>query len=154
MPQHEMTFHSEHDFPVPPERLYAAMTDVEGYAAWMPNLVRVEKLTDGPVGEGARWREVRRMFGREAGEVFEVREAVPGERLRLYVDGSQGSSRQGEYHFDHTLTETPGGSRLRTDARIVMPANLLTRLVGRMMLGTFRGAIDKDMAALRRHLAA
>jgi uncharacterized protein YndB with AHSA1/START domain len=74
---------SEFHIDAPPERVFAAMTDVDGYRHWMKGFVGMEKLTAGPVGAGTEWRETRRMFGREASEVFEVTAYEPPSRLGL-----------------------------------------------------------------------
>ena len=138
----------------PPERVYGCLTDLEGYGAWMSGLVHIERLTGGPFATGSRWREARRVLGREGHEVFEVTAADPPHGMSLYVDGSQGSSRKGAYHFRYRLTEGAGGTGttcLELDAEIDVPG-LIARLIGKMALGSFKQAIAKDTAAMKAYL--
>jgi uncharacterized protein YndB with AHSA1/START domain len=83
------------DFNAPPERVFAAITDIETWQKWMQNLVRVEKLTPGPFAMGSQWREVRKIMGKEGAEVFEVVAIDPPRGMELYVDGAKGSTKKG-----------------------------------------------------------
>ena len=56
----------------PPVQVFAALTDNEKAPDIMPNIVRQEKLTDGPPGVGTRYRETRRMEGKEQQTELEV----------------------------------------------------------------------------------
>ena len=67
----------------PVERVFAIASDFAGAAETIGGITRVEMLTDGPVGVGSRFRETRRMHGREATEEMEVTELVPNERYAL-----------------------------------------------------------------------
>ena len=137
-----------------PEQVYACMTDLEGYGRWMNGLVRIERLSEGPFAVGTSWREVRRIMGREGGEVFEVTEADPPRGLALFVDGTKGASRKGAYRFHYRLTEGAGGpgtTRLEMDAEIDIPG-LMAKLMGKAMLGSFKKAIAKDTASMKTYL--
>ncbi|HWN70448.1 MAG TPA: SRPBCC family protein [Haliangium sp.] len=135
----------------PPDRVFAAMTDADGYRHWMKGFVGVEKLTQGPFGVGTEWRETRRMFGREASEVFEVTAYEPPSRLCLRVDGTRGASRKGEYRFEYALAPEGPGTRLRLKGEIDTPG-WFARLMLRMLVGMFKKAHDKEMQALKRHV--
>ena len=102
----EMTF--EKQIQAPPDAVYAALANPDGWHEWMPGLIRIERLTEGEFGVGTQWREVRKMFGKEAAEVFEVSAVEPGRSIDIYVDGSKGSSRKGEYRFHHRIEPSPG----------------------------------------------
>ena len=82
-----------------PHAVFSVATDLENVGRWMPNFVRVERLTDGRFGVGTRWRETRKMFGAEATEEFEVTRCDPPRRVELFVDGRKGSSKRGAYRF-------------------------------------------------------
>ena len=147
-------FSSTTEIAAPPERVYECLTDLEGYGAWMSGLVHIERLTEGPFATGTRWREARRVMGREGREVFEVTATDPPHGISLYVDGSQGSSRKGAYHFRYRLTEGAGGpgtTCLELDAEIDVPG-IIAKLMGRMALGSFKQAIAKDKAAMKAYL--
>jgi uncharacterized protein YndB with AHSA1/START domain len=134
-----------------PERVFAAMGDMDEWPRWMQGLVRVEKLTAGPFGVGTAWRETRKMFGREASEHFEVTSFEPAGRLALRVDGSKGSSGQGEYRFDYRLVPDGAGTRLRMTAVVDMPG-WFARVLGRVFAGAFRKACEKDLSAMKAYL--
>lgn len=151
-----ITFRVTQDFAVPPERVFTALTDLDGARAWMPGLVRIVRLdhdASHPVlSVGSRWRGTRRMFGREATEEFEVTHLDPPLRLALRVDGSKGSSRRGEFLFDYTLQPVAeGGSRVLFDGEI-RGLGPVWELVGRLFGGVYRSACAKDLQALASHL--
>ena len=129
------------------------MVDLDSFQHWMQGLVRVDALTDGPVAAGSSWREVRRLYGKEGGEVFEVSAYEPPTRLNLYVDGSKGMTGKGWYRFNHTLAEADGGAAtlMTTDAEIEIPG-LFFKLLGKVMIGSFRKAIEKDHQAFKAYL--
>lgn len=135
----------------PADRVFAALTDLDGAIGWMPALVRIEKLTPGPVSVGSRWREVRRMFAREAAEEFEVRALEPGRELELYVDGTKGASHKGYYRFRYSLEREESGTRLRLSGEIG-GMGWLGEWLGRLFVGPFRRAVAADLSALKRYL--
>ena len=49
----------------PADRLWAILTDIAHADQTLSGVTRVEPLTEGPYRVGTRWRETRRMFGRE-----------------------------------------------------------------------------------------
>jgi uncharacterized protein YndB with AHSA1/START domain len=144
------SFASETYIEARPERVFATMTDVDGFRHWMQGFVGAEKLTEGPVGVGTEWRETRKMFGREASEVFEVTAYEAPSRLGLRVDGTRGSSRKGEYRFEYVLVPEGTGTRLGMSGEVDMPG-LLGRLMSRLFVGTFKKACDKDLTAMKQH---
>ena len=58
----------ERTIAAPPDRAFRIATDLENLAATVSGIDSVEVLTEGPVGEGSRWRETRTMMGRPATE--------------------------------------------------------------------------------------
>ena len=145
------TFETDVHIQADPDRVFAAMTDLDHYSEWMPNFVAVEKLTDGDYGVGTEFRETRKMFGKSASEHFEVVGFEPPQKVVLHVDGTKGATGKGSYRFDHVLTEEDGGTRLRMIGEIDMPGVVASLLSG-LMIGTFRKACAKDLAALKSHI--
>jgi uncharacterized protein YndB with AHSA1/START domain len=145
----EMTF--QDTIAAPPERVFAALTDLDGAQKWMPNLVRIERLTPEKTGVGMRWRETRKMFGREASEEFEVTGLEPGKKVELYVDGTKGSSRRGYYRFRYELQPSGGSTLLRLHGEIGGMGKLM-ELVGRLFMGPFKKAMAKDLEAMKRYI--
>lgn len=144
-------FTIEERFAQPPERVFHALTDLDAMRAWMPNLVRLEQLTNGAVGVGAEFRETRKMFGKDATEHFQVTGYEPPKRLELYVDGSKGASRRGEYRFAYELRPSHGGTHLVLNSEIGGMGKLM-EMLGTLLLGPFRKAIAKDLRAMKAYL--
>jgi uncharacterized protein YndB with AHSA1/START domain len=148
-----MDFTIREEFNAPVSKVYGAFTDVAAFAEWLPDIVRIETLTDAPFGVGTKWRETRKMFGKEASEVFEVVAATPGKRIELFVDGRQGSSKRGEYRFTYDFQERDGKTKLDLHASIT-GMGWAGVLFGWLFKGMFRKAIKKDHEALRRFVEA
>lgn len=135
---------------LPPQVVFDAMTDLESWKDWMPNFVRVEKLTTGPVGIGTEWRETRKMFGKDATEHFRITRWERPSRFDIHVDGSKGSSVGGEYLFTYELMPERSGTIVELTGEIRMGA--LWNMLGTVLVGGFRKACHKDLEALKTHL--
>lgn len=146
-----LSFTSEVDMHAPPEAFFDAFRDRSDWAGWMAGFVDVERLTAGEFGVGTRWRETRRILGREAREVFEVTAWHPPRAVSLYVDGRQGTTGRGEFRFHYELTPRATGTHVRLRGEIAMPGRL-SQLLARLFLGTFRKSCARDLRALARHL--
>ncbi|MCI0342051.1 MAG: SRPBCC family protein [Planctomycetales bacterium] len=140
-------------FAVPPDAVFRAATDLDRMGEWMQGLVRIERLTQGPIAVGSRWREVRKMFGKEAAEEFEVTHLEPGRRLDLFVDGKKGASGRGEFRFRHDFLPDGSGTRLVLSGEIT-GMGCMGAVFGPLMAGMFRKAIRKDLAALKKRVEA
>ena len=66
-----------------PERVFALATDFPNAPERVTGITAVEMLTDGPVGVGTRFKETRKMFGKEASETMEVTAFEPPLRYVL-----------------------------------------------------------------------
>ncbi|AKJ02530.1 polyketide cyclase/dehydrase/lipid transport protein [Archangium gephyra] len=145
----QFTVHKE--IAASPDRVFGVLKDLEAARKWMPNLVGIEKLSPGRFGVGTKWRETRRMFGRDASELFEVTGLEPNKSLELYVDGTQGSSKRGHYRFRYQL-EPVGGKTALTMVAEIGGMGFLLELFGRLMLGSFKKAITSDLDAMASYL--
>lgn len=134
-----------------PEHVFRTMTDLDGASEWMPNLLELERLDDGPLVVGSEWRESRRMFGREATEHFEVTGLDAPRTLALRVDGAKGSSKKGEYLFHYELTPDGDETVVRLDGEI-RGLDGVAGLLSKLFVGPFRKACAKDLAAMKAHL--
>ena len=136
-----------------PDTVWDVLTDIPCWPLWLPNIVRLEMLGDGAFGVGLRFRETRKMFGRNATEVFEVIALQSPGSLLLHVDGREGSSRRGSYSFKYRLEPVAVGTCLHLDARIE-GMGWFFRRVGKLFAGGFRRALAADLAAFKRHVEA
>lgn len=134
-----------------PARVFAVSSDIRNAGDWMNGLVRIEMLEGEGFEVGLRWREVRKMYGKEAAEEFEVKSCEPPNRFLIYVDGSKGSTGKGEYFFDHTLSEDNGGTLFRVDA-VIDGMGLMGKILGPILGKAFRKGMEKDFRAMKEHI--
>lgn len=134
----------------PPAVVFEALTNLDAAGQWMPNFVRIEKLTPGPVGSGSEWRETRKMFGKEATEHFRVTRFERPSRIDLLIDGSKGTSKRGEYAFVFEILPERTGSTVELTGDIRMSG--IWGLFAQFMTGTFKKTRHKDLEALKAHL--
>lgn len=139
------------DFNAPPERVFAAITDLESWHKWMQNVVKIEKLTPGPFGKGTQWRETRKIMGKDGSEYFEVVAFEPPRAMEFYVDGTKGSNKKGEYRFTYTFENIGGKTRMTVHGSIT-GLGCMGVVFGFLFKGFFRKAIAKDHEAFRKHL--
>lgn len=132
----------------PPDRVFAALSDPDSLGKWMKGLVRVEHLDGPPSGKGKRFRQVRRMFGREAAEVFEITGFDPPRSFDLFVDGRQGSSKKGEFRFHYELLPKGGGTEVVMTGEI-SGMGRFWEFLGKMLGGMMRKALAKELAAFK-----
>ncbi len=149
-----ITFTVTRELAASPHEVFNAMTNLDDAGDWMPGFVRIQRLgAPGELSVGSRWRETRRMLGKEATEEFEVLEMSPPSRLRLRVDGSRGTSGSGEFIFSYTLVPTVLGTLVTLDGDIRGLAGMMV-VMGRVFSGICKRACARDLAALGHHLKA
>lgn len=131
----------------PIETVFALMTDLARWPDAISAIDRIDVLTDGPVAAGTRFRETRRMFGREATEEMTVAELSPPTRFVLTAF-NHGTA----YHAEHVLAATEGGTRL-TLIFDGTPKTMMARLMlplGLLMRGTVTKQLAADLADIKR----
>ncbi len=70
------------------QRVWAVITDIAGAPTVLRGVSRIELLTDGPYDVGTRWRETRRMMGREETQEMAVAECnAPVQTRVIATDG-------------------------------------------------------------------
>lgn len=133
------------------QKVYKGLLDLDAAEHWMQGLVRMERLSEGPIREGSEWRETRKMFGKEASEHFEVLELNEPDKIVLRCDGTKGTTGKGEFVFTYILTSSGN----HTDVTLNGEINGLTglsKLFGKLMAGSFKKACEKDLHALKIYL--
>lgn len=129
----------------PAERTWSVATDLDRAEHVLSAVIAVERLDGaGACSVGTRWRETRRMFGREATEEMEVTAIEPGRAYTVEAE-SHGA------HYVSTLTVEPMGERSRIemtfDGRPTgRVARILAATVGRLAAGATRKALTQDLA--------
>lgn len=132
----------------PRDEVFKLFSDFERAADHVSGIVRIEPLTDRPVGEGYRFRETRMMFKKEATEEMEVASFRAPEQYALACE-SCGAKYVSTFRF------TPAGENATevTMELEAMPVTFLARLMsplGRLMVGTVRKCVEKDMDDLAK----
>jgi uncharacterized protein YndB with AHSA1/START domain len=149
-----IAFDLEQTIEASPEDVFAVLTDLDAAGEWMPNLVGIDVLTDQEFGVGTRWRETRKMFGREASEHFEVTACERPTEVGIYVDGKKGDSGNVEYRFVYTLEADGDDATHLTLSSELSGMGFFGRLMFKLFGGSFKKAIRKDLDAMKEHIEA
>jgi len=127
----------------PRERVFALTNDIDRAMEWLPAGVRIEKLTEGPVRVGSRYRETRTILGRDDTEIYEITVYEPPHRSEVFADGRQGTAGRGEFRFRVDFAEA-GPDSTRVD--LVATAARLG-CVGVILYPVVRGIIKRHTVA-------
>ncbi|BDZ61631.1 hypothetical protein Lsed01_01908 [Demequina sediminis] len=144
MPGHSVR--AERTIAAPPERVWEIITDLDFAAEVMSAIVKVERLEGEGYEVGVRWRETRRMFGREESEEMWV-DAAEAPRTTTVRAESRGT----HYVTDFTLAPVDEGTHVVIDFSAQTPnpgpAQRLGWLVfGRAGMKATRKALEQDLA--------
>jgi len=131
----------------PPERVWEILANPESLPGVIDSVTSVERLDDNEgFVVGTRWRETRRVLGRQASQEIE---AVAIESRRSFV--TEAESNGTRYTTVHTL-EPVGNGTLLTVTFTGTPLTALSRVVSAVTTPIFRSAtrkaIESDVAAL------
>ncbi|MBG6217001.1 carbon monoxide dehydrogenase subunit G [Arthrobacter sp. CAN_A6] len=131
-----------------PEKVWSVISDIAGAEATLSGVESVQMLSDGPYGEGTRWKETRKMMGRS--ETVEMWVAQSDPPRSTTVKALQGGA---DYTTRFTLAERNGG----TDLTLVFGAEvtqsnrfsrILLALVGKIGMTMTRKALAKDLGEI------
>ncbi|MEU8987461.1 SRPBCC family protein [Streptomyces sp. NPDC048558] len=127
--------------------VWEAVTDLRGMERVLSGVSKVEVLTDGAFGVGTRWRETRKMFGKEATEEMWVTACEPPERYVVEAE-SHGTHYVSEWEL---LADRPSATTVRmtfSGAAVAGSggvAGLLAKILGGVGAHAVRKAIAKDL---------
>lgn len=149
------TFTTTVTIAAPQRAVFAAFTDIPGSADAIEAITRIEPLTDGPVGTGTRWRETRRLFGREATEVLTIAAFDPPNH---YTVTAENNGTRYETRFSFQTTETDeGAATIVTMTFNATPLTRTTRLLAFLMKPMMRRLAEhcaQDLADLKAAIEA
>ena len=139
----------------PADTVWAVMSDIPGSAATLSGIDSIQMLTDGPYGEGTRWKETRTMMGR-VGNRGDVGVPVPRRRRTAgrqhHGEGPPGRRRL--HLHASTLAERDGGTDLTLTfgAEVIKPTRCSKTGDGacsvRSGMRITRKALAKDLAEI------
>ena len=117
-----MFFTHTMDVPTPPATVHAYVSDFRNLTRWDPTIKRVELITPGGPGPGARYVVVLSFMGSESTLDYTTKEFEPPSRAVLV-----GISASTVATDTITITPTPTGTRLTWEAQITLswPARIL-----------------------------
>jgi uncharacterized protein YndB with AHSA1/START domain len=133
----------------PPERVFQAATDIHHWAEIVPAIERVEVLTPGPMRVGTRFRETRRMMGREATEEMTV---TAFEAPRSYTLGAE--SHGCRYRTELRFEPAGAGTRMVFEFRaepLTFTAKVLSVLM-KPMMKKMAQMCAADLDAIKAHV--
>jgi hypothetical protein len=132
----------------PPETVFDVAADLAHAAEHVRGIEKIELLTPPPIGVGTRWRETRKMMGREATETLEVKAF---DRPHKYVVGCESCG----CYFESTFCFEPSGNG--TDIKLDVHTRALTLMakimspLGNLMMGkAMRKLLDDDLEDVKR----
>jgi uncharacterized protein YndB with AHSA1/START domain len=129
------------DVSVPPDQVWAVITDVAAYPKWRPDVKRIESLP--PAAGHASWREIRSSDS----IAYETVESIPPTRLVTRI-ADRGLPFGGEWSI--SLAPIFSGTRISITERGQI-YNLLYRVLSHFVLG-YTTTMDAYLHALQRRL--
>jgi uncharacterized protein YndB with AHSA1/START domain len=128
----------------PVEDVFAFLADFENIPKWNYAIVETHRLSEGPVGVGTTYRQVRSVPSRSE-ETFEVTEFEPNRRLAIH--GGFGPL-EGTMTYD--LEPDDGGTRLTNSAQL--EGRGLAKLAAPLASGRIAEAVSENLTALKQLL--
>lgn len=131
-----------------PEKVWAVISDIPGSASTISGIDSIQMLSDGPYGEGTRWKETRTMMGRQ--ETVEMWVSQTDPPRSTTVKALQGGA---DYTTRFALNERDGGTDLSlTFGAEVLKPTLLSKvtmaLFGKIGMSVTRKALARDLAEI------
>jgi len=121
------SFQISQEIDAPIDRAFQTATAFSEFPNFIDGITKIEWLTEGEIGRGAKFRETRRIFGKEASEVMTITEWEPP---ALYVTSAAGSGCV--YRTEFRFTTSGGGSRIDMTFSAT-PQNWMAKLLASMM---------------------
>ncbi|MGE0238508.1 MAG: SRPBCC family protein [Parvibaculaceae bacterium] len=119
--------------------IFGVLTDIEAWADFMSGIKSAEKLTEGPLRRGSRFRETRMLHGREAREEMTVALLEAPVRLVLTAD-----NHGAHYEVVHEIAAHKVGSELVVHFSAV-PQSRLARLMA-PLFGFMGRSLERQIA--------
>ena len=109
-------------------------------------IVKIEKLTDGPMGVGTRWRETRKVFKREATEEMWITDFEPGRHFSVGCEACG-------CVYGYTFRFEPQGDETRVEFEMsYRPVTFFAKVMSplaKIMSGTMKKCMEKDLDELK-----
>lgn len=133
-----------------PERVWAVLTDLDAAPETLTGVIGFERVSGEGYVVGTRWRETRKMLGKEATEEMWVAEVDPGRRTVV-----KANSRGADYTTVFVLAPNGDGTDLTmTFAADPDKSSFFAKLMIKLFAGLAAKATSKMMAQDLRDIAA
>jgi uncharacterized protein YndB with AHSA1/START domain len=140
MIQNEVTIHLNR----PVEQVFAFLMDTGKLSAWQSNLIKTEKITEGPLRAGSRFKEVRRLGRRESEIQAEITAFEPNKRFETKT------LTKPQVTVSYSLEAENGGTRLKH--KFVMLTSGFMRLLEPLIAGAIKKESASDFETLKHIL--
>jgi uncharacterized protein YndB with AHSA1/START domain len=140
MIQQEVTVHLN----CPVEQVFAFLLDTTQLTTWQTNLIKIDKLTEGPLRLGSRFQEVRRLGKRES--------EIQGEIIALELNKRFETRTMTKPQVTVSYFLDPENDGTRVKHRFVMQTSGLLRLLEPMIAKSIREENVLDFKNLKRVL--
>ncbi len=139
---HEVTIHLDK----PIEQVFAFLMDTTQLTTWQTNLIKIDKITEGPLRMGSRFQEVRRLGRRESEIQGEIIAFEPNKRFETRT------LTKPQVTVSYFLEPEDGGTRVKH--RFVMLTSGFMRLLEPMIAKSIREDNELDFNNLKRVLGS
>jgi uncharacterized membrane protein len=140
MIQHEVTIHLNR----PVEQVFEFLMDTTQLTSWQTNLIKIDKLTEGPLRLGSRFQEVRRLGNKESEFEAEITAFEQNKRFETKT------LTKPQVTVSYFLEPEDGGTRVKH--RFVMLTSGLMRLLEPLIVKSIREENVLDFENLKRVL--
>jgi uncharacterized protein YndB with AHSA1/START domain len=130
----------------PPADVWSVVADLDTHTAWRPALVEFRQVSEGPLGVGARIREVLRWRGREIVIDDTVTVFDPPHRL-----GLRGGWKAADFEVDFRLDPVGGGTDVTMEWPLY-PKSLLMKLAAPFLGGAMRRSTREELELLKDYV--
>ena len=140
-------YHASIDIALPPEAVFDYLADFTRHGEWSGDKLRVEPLSDGPVGAGSKFRTFGMQY-RPQEDAVTVTEFERPRRIAFDAAGTEGVFRN-----IIEIEPAPGGSRV-TKRFAVVSMRPLTRIVWPFFPLLVPRTMKLDLKRIKRRLEA
>ena len=129
-----------------PDEVFAYISDLERAPDWVPDLLSVRKLTDGPTGLGTKFAEVVKIRGGQSAANLEITEFSPPVAI-----GHRGEG--GPVQFTARFLLTPNGTnRTRVTHEYSVSISGIGKLMAPLVDRALKSNTEAALAELKRIL--
>lgn len=126
-----------------PDSVFEFVSDPENAPTWLPGVTRMEPITDGPVGVGAKLRETRQVRQRTGSVEMEVTAFDPPARYST-------SFMMGEYRASYEYSFRPEGSGTLAEFTCVVRGSGLRSVLAPLIAMAMKRQDSGQMAMLKQ----